>query len=318
MKIALLGAGYAAKTLYVKAAKSLSLQVTGVFDRLAQSGMEVADELGCVFYSEYDKMLDQSGADTIIIATSTNTHLPFIEIAADKGIKHIFCEKPAGINLDEATKIAKICHDNDITLKVGYKMRYEPIFSKIKDLLLQNRIGDVQEITLNFYQTLPHSEWFFDHGVLSETLVHIIDLSNWFVGVEPLEIECTKGYRLGYKAEDSASVFINYDGNIRANIAGGWIQDYPFISGRKNILIHIVGTGGYISGIRPDRLLVCDEEGQSVIEIGQGDSIELELLEFIDICQGDVSKNYGAGIDDAIKVHKILEASNQSASVKRR
>ena len=91
MKIALLGAGYAAKTLYVKAAKSLSLQVTGVFDRLAQSGMEVADELGCVFYSEYDKMLDQSGADTIIIATSTNTHLPFIEIAADKGIKHIFC-----------------------------------------------------------------------------------------------------------------------------------------------------------------------------------------------------------------------------------
>ena len=102
------GAGYAAREYFVKALKEMNIPLLGIYNRTEKTGEKLAWEAGCRYFKDYNKMLTESGADLLIVAGATVVHLDFIRRAVEQGIKYIFCEKPAGLSLEEAMEIRRI------------------------------------------------------------------------------------------------------------------------------------------------------------------------------------------------------------------
>jgi len=307
LNIGISGAGYAGN-YFVKALKELNFPIAGITNRTQERGEKLAKEAASNYYPSVGELVKDSGANALIIATSTDRHILDIKEAAAAGIKNIFCEKPVGVSLEETIKIRKICEKFGVNISVGYKMRFEGIFQTANDLVSKGRIGELVNISLNFYQTIPHSSWYLDSGFVRETMVHPLDLACWFAGTDPEYVMCSTESFAGGKKEDRASLLLRYITGFTATINGGWIQDYPFVSGRKNICFEIVGKGGYICGIRPGHLLVCDQDGIQKIDFEQTDPVKAEVIDFV--VRAEEKMLPAVGLDDAERVQNIIKAAS--------
>jgi len=311
-RVAILGAGYAAR-YYVKACPELGYPIVGITSRTKKRGSQLAAEANTTYFDSYKELLEKSKAEMICITTPTANHLDAILAAAKAGIKWIFCEKPLAVNIIEAKKIQSICQTYGVVLGIGYKMRFESVFRQVKNILNNNDVGELVSITINFYQPVPHSSWYLDSGVIRETLSHPIDLSNWFANSMPRWIFCNSEIHLGGSEEDRASLIIEYDSGTKANINGGWIRDYPTLPGRQNICFQLVGTKGYICGVRPDKLLLCNNFGRKVININIVDPIKSEVSAFVkSAISGKVPC---VSISDGIIAEAVIDAARESANV---
>lgn len=310
LKMGISGAGYAGH-YYVKALKELGYPITGITNRTKARGEALAEEAGADFYGSVDELVRHSGADIIFIATSTDRHVLDIQAAASAGAKNIFCEKPVGVSLQETGQIREICEAHGINIGAGYKMRYEGIFRTARDLLVAGNIGRLAGMTLNFYQTIPHSAWYLDSGYIRETMVHTLDLANWLADAKPESVMCNTENFAGGSMEDRASLIMRYQDGVTAALGGGWIQEYPYIAGRKNICFEIIGTGGYICGVRPGHLLICDGDGLRNVNFEQTDSVKCEIIDFAQKLEN--AQPAAITLDDAERVQRILTAAAASA-----
>jgi len=308
--VAILGAGYAAQNYYIKAFSELGYPIVGITSRARERGVQVAVKANITYFDNYEDLLEKSTAEILYITTPTFNHLDAILTAAQKGIKWIFCEKPLAVNMREVKEVQNICQAYKVKLGIGYKMRFETVFRQVKEMLTNNNIEELVSITMDFSQSVPHSSWYLDSGIIRETLSHLIDLSNWFTNDTPKRVFCDSKTYLGGKEEDRASLIVEYDSGIKANINGEWIDNYPTLPGRQNICFHIVGMGGYICGVRPDKLLLCNKSGRKIININVVDPIKLEVAAFIEsIINGKVPP---VNISDGILSQAVIDAARES------
>ncbi len=309
IKIGISGAGYAGQ-YFVKAFQDLEYPIAGIANRTRGRGEALAAEAGTRFYDSLEDMLAHSGAEALVVATSTERHLPDIQTAANAGIRHVFCEKPTGVSVEDTLRIREVCAAHGINLGVGYKMRFESLFKMAHSLLAAGRIGELVGVTLNFWQTIPHSAWYLNSGYVRETMVHTLDLACWLAGAEPGRVTCHTQNFAGGSKEDRASVLLRFENGVAASLNGGWIRDYPYIAGRKNIRFEIVGTGGYICGVRPGHLLLCDADGLQQLDVAQNDPVRDEMADYFGRIKDGVPA--AVGIEDALRVQRILEAATVS------
>jgi predicted dehydrogenase len=314
LKFGISGAGYAGH-YYVKALRELGWPIVGIANRTEARGAALASEADAGYYASVEDLAEKSGAEALLIATATDRHVSDIEAAAKAGIRHIFCEKPVGTSPEETEAIREISARYSVNIGVGYKMRFEGIFKTAHDIVASGRIGEMVSMTFSYYQTIPQGVWYLDSGFIRETMVHPLDLAGWLAGAEPETVACHAAAFAGGSKEDRTSLIVRFGSGITASLNGGWIKDYPFIAGRRNIRFEIVGTGGYLVGLRPDQLLLCDEDGPQPLEFAQTDPIQEELKDFVDGIKSGQSA--AVGLNDALRVQKIVRAAAVSAALGR-
>jgi predicted dehydrogenase len=290
LKFGISGAGYAGH-YYVKALRELGWPIVGIANRTESRGAALASEADAGYYASVEDLAEKSGAEALLIATATQRHVPDIEAAAKAGIRHIFCEKPVGTSPEETEAIREIGVRYSVNIGVGYKM---------------------VSMTFSYYQTIPQGAWYLDSGFIRETMVHPLDLAGWLAGTEPESVACHAAAFAGGSKEDRTSLIVRFGSGITASLNGGWIKDYPFIAGRRNIRFEIVGTGGYLVGLRPDQLWLCDADGPQPLEFAQADPIQEELKDFVDGIKSGQSA--AVGLNDALRVQKIVRAAAVSAA----
>ena len=93
-------------------------------------------------YLSYEQLLNNPEVDCVIIALPTHLHQVCIEKAAEAR-KHILLEKPIGRSVEEAKRIISASKRNSVTLMLGYPLRFNPDFSKVKEEVTKGIFGDV-------------------------------------------------------------------------------------------------------------------------------------------------------------------------------
>ena len=88
-------------------------------------------------YSDYDAMLADPQLDAVIIATADAFHVPAALAALAAG-KHVLCEKPLGVALDEAEMLADAVADSGLKLQVGHMKRFDPGLQSAKTFIDQD------------------------------------------------------------------------------------------------------------------------------------------------------------------------------------
>lgn len=153
------------------------------------------DYLGvdCPLFTDFDEMLRTTNPEVLIVTTVDATHDRFIVGGMEHGCD-IVTEKP--FTTDEV-KLQAILDAQERTgrnIVVTHNYRYSPHRVRMKELLMQDRIGRVTSVDFHWYLDIYHGAAYFRrwHGKerFSGTLFvhkscHHFDLLNWWIDSDP-------------------------------------------------------------------------------------------------------------------------------------
>src|SRR5512141_252791 len=90
------------------------VELLGVADDDPMRGQTIAAQNKAQYFHTYEDLLE-AGPEGVIICTENNRHLPFVQMAASRGI-HVLCEKPLATTLEDAHSIVEACEKAGVLL----------------------------------------------------------------------------------------------------------------------------------------------------------------------------------------------------------
>ena len=102
----------------------------------------------CAIFGDFRELLARRDIDAVTIGTPDHWHA-LIAIAAMKAGKHVYCEKPLTLTLEEGKTLARVARETGKTLQTGSQQRSDPSgrFRLACELVRNGRIGRVQRVT---------------------------------------------------------------------------------------------------------------------------------------------------------------------------
>ena len=119
----------------------------------------------------------------IFIASSTNTHLKFIEEAVVNK-KVVFCEKPLDLDLNKINKCEKRISKYNPKIQIGFNRRYDPAHNSLNQNLLKGKIGKLEKIIITSRDPQPPPLNYLktSGGIFKDMMIHDFDLARFFAG----------------------------------------------------------------------------------------------------------------------------------------
>jgi predicted dehydrogenase len=154
---------------------------------------EFAAKMNFALGTSYQDVLDDPAIDAVILATPHTRHREQVEVAAAHG-KHVFCEKPFALSLEDAQAAIAACRRANVGLGVGQNRRMWPSVVAIKDLIASGQFGTVMFAEGNYSHDLlaatPLDNWRSAPkesraGGMTGMGIHLLDALSFLIG--PLE-----------------------------------------------------------------------------------------------------------------------------------
>lgn len=252
--IALIGAGRAGMIHALNFNRVVNgTRVVAVADPFPETLNAAADELGVTArFADYREALALPTVQAVVIATPTSLHMEVAVAAAAAG-KHIFCEKPMAMNVDECDRMIAAANQAGVVLQIGFMRRFSESFIHAKARIEADEIGAVVQVkTLTHGPSQPRP-WMFDlaksNGPLAEVNSHDIDSVRWFSASEFTEVYALAGnYRTPEARKDYPDFYdqVLLSGRLangtQACVSGGQGVAYAY-----DARCEILGTHGLIT-----------------------------------------------------------------------
>ena len=194
------------------------IQFTSAATRTPDKARDFAQAHGLRMLADYEAVLADPAIDAVVLATPHSMHTDQI-VAAAKAGKHVFSEKPLGLDAASAQRAAQACADHGVTLGVGYNWRYQPALQAIRRLIDDGTLGRVMHLEGNFCgpsaYRFPRGHWRHDTGEvpaggMTGRGVHVIDAMLSLAG--PIEQVTAQSFRLAqdFGVDDTTSMLLRF------------------------------------------------------------------------------------------------------------
>ena len=201
-RIAIVGTGHRGSGMWGKdvlQAYGDIIEIVGLCD-VNKGRAETAKKLigaSCPTFTNFEEMIQTTNPETVIVTTTDGTHHTFIAKALELGCD-VITEKPMTIDEDKL-KIILDAQKNSKSNKiiVAHNYRYSPTRGKIKELLMQERIGRLTSVDFHWYLNVNHGADYFRRwhrlrensgSLLNHKASHHFDLLNWWINSEPATV----------------------------------------------------------------------------------------------------------------------------------
>ena len=186
--------------------------------RTPQKARQWCEENGIRLLDSYDALLKDRGVDAVVLATPHSLHCEQIVAAARAG-KHVFVEKPLGLDAREAQAAVKACAEHKVTLAVGYNWRFQPALRAVKQMLDDGTLGRLLHVEGNFCgpsaYRFAREHWRHDReevpaGGMTGRGVHVVDAMLFLAG--PIGSVSAQSDRLvhDYGMDDTTSMLFRF------------------------------------------------------------------------------------------------------------
>ena len=133
-------------------------EVTAIASRSTDRAEETAEALGIPHaHGSYETLLASNKVEAIYIPLPNHLHVPWTLKALEAG-KHVLCEKPLGLNADEACEVADAAAEHP-SLKVmeAFMYRHHPQWQRTKALVEEGALGPLRSVesSFSYYKTDP-------------------------------------------------------------------------------------------------------------------------------------------------------------------
>ncbi len=110
--------------------------------RSEAKGRAFAQQFGCTWYSDYERMLDEEKPDLVTICTPSGAHLEPTRAAAQRGI-HVLCEKPLEITTARVDQMIEAAEKAGILLGGIFPQRFNPVVQQLHAAAKAGRFGNI-------------------------------------------------------------------------------------------------------------------------------------------------------------------------------
>ena len=269
LSVALIGAGRAgmihARNLRASVPHAV---LTTVADPVEEAARAACAELELSGYrTDYHDVLADETVDAVVVVTPTKYHCEIVEEAARAG-KHILCEKPMAMTVEECERMEAETARCGVKLQLAFMRRFDQSFMRAKQVVDSGAIGDVVMVRSNTRGPSIPKPWMYDisksNGPLAEVNSHDIDTLRWFTGSDFKTVFAIGG---NFRCPDAKKDFPDFYDNVTLNAS--FVNGCQgIIDGAQGVLYgydarcEILGTRGciYLGNTRENSVTLCQSD----------------------------------------------------------
>lgn len=234
VRIGIVGAGAMGAEHAFVFSEMAGAQVVGVFSRSEARASAVAGSCGATACTDAAALVGSDAVDAIDVCTPSRDHAPFVLAALAAG-KHVFCETPLALRLDEARQMRDAARAAGRLLQVGLLMRSIAPYAHVKALADSGERGRLLSLTtwrLGSYLrpgSPEHKAHYSDPS--TELMTFDLDFANWLFGAPTRLAATAAGEARGGPGEITAA--LAYGGGRCATVQASGLMPVgsPFMAG---------------------------------------------------------------------------------------
>lgn len=235
VKIGIIGTGYIGNVHGRIYSGMDNAEVTALYDIVPEKTQKAARIIGGKVCDSREELFEN--CDAVIVCTPNKTH---IEIATDavNHDKHVFCEKPFAIGIEDASKLLETAENSKWVFQVGHNRRFAPVYKELKNKLSSDEAHSAH-IKMNRGE-LVNPAWTGDvnvtGGFLYETTIHLFDMCRFQFG-EVAEIVAF-GSQHQYPELDEFSIIFKFKNGFHCTFASSSDASWHFPFERIEVFCH--------------------------------------------------------------------------------
>jgi len=217
-------------------------------EALAAAGRELGVER---LYADYRQALEDKAVNAVVVVTPTKFHRDIVVAAAQAG-KHILCEKPMAMTVEECQAMNRAVAEARVVLQIGFMRRFDAGFQAAREAIDRGDIGPVVQVkSLTHGPSVPQP-WMYDlkasNGPLAEVNSHDIDTLRWYTGSDFLEVYAIGG---NYRCPEARAQYPDFYDNVSLlarfrNGMQGFIGGAAAVGYGYDSRVEVLGTHGIL------------------------------------------------------------------------
>jgi predicted dehydrogenase len=221
--LAVVGAGYWGPNLVRTALATPGLRLGWLCDLDVERANAVLGAYTTVrVTNSYDSVLADSSVAAVAIATPADTHFDLARAALEAG-KHVLVEKPLTPSIAEGEKLAALARRSELVLMCDHTYCYTPAVQRIRELIQDGQIGDVQfidSVRINLGLVQP------DVDVLWDLAPHDLSIMDFVLpaNVVPMAVAAHTGDPIGTGRACMAYLSVWLSNGALAHIHVNWLS----------------------------------------------------------------------------------------------
>jgi predicted dehydrogenase len=300
IQIGLIGTGGRCRHLLRSLLTIPEVRVTAISDvwdtALAETRKMVGDKP--VATKDYRALLDRKDVDAVLIATPDHWHVSATIDAVAAG-KDVYVEKPLTHDLTEGKRVIDAVRRSKQIVQVGMQQRSMPHLIKAREILQSGALGKIHKVhmtwnrnsnrgarsyaeidpaTVDWARFLGNAPkqpfhpvrfrnwrffWDFGNGILTDLMVHWLDVVHWFLDLNYPESAVTIGDNFapewGWETPDTIQTLLNYKPEgVQAYFEG------TFVNARNAAMTEFMGDDATLY-IDRGRYEIIPEKGRSMV-----------------------------------------------------
>jgi UDP-N-acetylglucosamine 3-dehydrogenase len=270
------------------------VEVAGVFSRDRERASVAARICGARPVTDAMELIDDTSIDAIDVSVPSANHSQFVIAALKKG-KHVFCETPFALSIDDARAMIDAARESKRVLMVGLLMRSIVEYQHVHRVAISGEHGKLLSVTayrLGSYlrpDAPDHKPHYSEPS--TELMTFDFDFINWLMG-PPARISATAvNTERGTPGEISA--MLDYGGARNAMVLASGImpKSFPFSAGFRAVfergafeLETVFQAGG---PPKSDFTFFPDDGASRAVDLAGSNPYEEELRLFVSTIRGE-------------------------------
>jgi predicted dehydrogenase len=168
-------------------------EVLAIASRRPETARGAAAALGVPrAYGSYDELLADPDVEAVYVPLPNHLHVPWSIRAAERG-KHVLCEKPIGLDAQEARTLLAARDRTGRRIGEAFVVRVHPQWDEVERLVRGGRIGEVRDVSGHFSYLNDDTEnvrWVkaYGGGALMDLGCYLVNVSRRIFGREPARV----------------------------------------------------------------------------------------------------------------------------------
>lgn len=195
--------------------------LVGVCDIKKDRADKAAAKYNVPAYYDFKELIDNGNLDVVHVCVPHYMHPVISRYALEHGV-NVLCEKPMSIDYASGEANVKLAQEKNLRYGIIFQCRYNNTSRLIKENLDNGKLGKLisARCTLTWckpdsYYSLSDWKGTWDKeggGVIIDQAIHSLDLANWFINSEPVEVQASIANRAHdiMKVDDTGEGFIRY------------------------------------------------------------------------------------------------------------
>ena len=195
--------------------------LVGVCDIKKDRADAAAKKYNVTAYYDYKELIEKENLDVVHVCVPHYMHPVISKYALEHGV-NVLCEKPMSIHYADGEANVKLADEKNLRYGIIFQCRYNNTSQLVKKNLENGKLGKIISARCTLTWCKPDSYYSLSDwkgtwekeggGVIIDQAIHSLDLANWFIDSEPVEVQASIANRAHdiMKVDDTGEGYIRY------------------------------------------------------------------------------------------------------------